>query len=247
MKKREKLAIIHQYYPNAMSTIDAVNQTIAYVEDILDLETKQIMMADSICSDDVNSIQYPARALEFLGPFKLGGLDGYPFAGLTGMSAYASHVPTDGAAFIYYGPHIGITTDGKIGEIQRMGQLMNSDCCGASKAGLEKLLNNQITVGTQSDLDYQMNTLEQILLKEKDRIIAAKIPIKEATEVLYEAIHKRIHELVAKTKFNCKYILLTGSILINSDKEIGSFTSAKNVELINMETGQKTDLLGIFG
>jgi hypothetical protein len=39
------------------------------------------MLADSVCSDDLNIIQYPARTQEFLGPFKMGGLDGFPFIG----------------------------------------------------------------------------------------------------------------------------------------------------------------------
>jgi hypothetical protein len=77
MKKREKLDIIRKWYPQAITTIDCVNTLIDFVEEKLDLEPAQIMLADSICSDDVNSIQYPARANEFLGPFKLGGLDGF--------------------------------------------------------------------------------------------------------------------------------------------------------------------------
>lgn len=128
MKKREKLAVIHKWYPKAITTIDSVNKIIDFVEYELDLEPKQVMLADSICSDDVNSIQYPARTQEFLGPFKMGGLDGFPFTGLTGMGAFASHVPDDGAVFVYYGPHIGITKDGVIGEIHRLGQSKNSGC-----------------------------------------------------------------------------------------------------------------------
>jgi hypothetical protein len=79
MKKRLKLDIIHAWYPKAITTIDSVNKIIDFVEEKLDLEPKQVMLADSICSDDVNSIQYPARTQEFLGPFKMGGLDGFPF------------------------------------------------------------------------------------------------------------------------------------------------------------------------
>lgn len=112
MIKREKLEIIRKWYPNASTTIDAVNKIIDFVEDELELDPRQVMLADSLCSDDVNSIQYPARTQEFLGPFKMGGLDGFPFTGLTGMGAFASHVPDDGAVFIYYGPHIGITKNG---------------------------------------------------------------------------------------------------------------------------------------
>lgn len=246
MRKREKLAIIRKYYPNAITTIDSVNLLIDFVEEKLDLEIGKIMLADSICSDDVNSIQYPARAHELLGPFKLGGLDGYPFAGLTGMGAFASHVPDEGAVFVYYGPHIGISKDGSIGQINRVGQQHASGCCGAAKGALQKLTNNLLAEGSVSHNDYQMNTIEQILLKEKERIVKAEIPLKEATEVIYEAIHKQINFLVSQTKYNCKYVILMGAILINSDTDMGSFTSTKTFEVINLATGEKKCYLGEY-
>ncbi len=243
MKKREKLEIIRHHYSNAITTIDSVNQLIDFVEEKLDLEPSQIMLADSICSDDVNSIQYPARAHEFLGPFKMGGLDGFPFTGLTGMGAFASHVPDEGAVFIYYGPHIGITKTGTIGEIHRFGQSKNSGCCGAAKGALSKLMSNNIVPGHITDMDYQMNTIEQILFAEKDRITAAPIPLKEATEVIYEAIDKRINELVAATKYNCKYVILMGAILINSDSDMGSYTSTKRFDVIDLSTNVRESYL----
>lgn len=243
MLKKEKLKIIRQWYPNAITTIDSVNKLIDFVEEHLDLEPSQIMLADSICSDDVNSIQYPARTQELLGPFKMGGLDGFPFTGLTGMGAFASHVPDDGAVFIYYGPHIGITKTGIIGEIHRFGQHKNSGCCGAAKGALAKLLNDQIIEGNVTDLDYQMNTIEQILFKQKERILSAETPLFEATEVIYEAIDARICELVSKTKYNCKYVILMGAVLINSDSDMGSYTSAKRFELIDLMKNEKRSLM----
>jgi hypothetical protein len=61
-----------------MTTIDCVNKVIDFVESELDLEPKQVMLADSICSDDVNSIQYPARTQEFLGYFQDGRIGWIP-------------------------------------------------------------------------------------------------------------------------------------------------------------------------
>lgn len=246
MKKREKLAIIHQYYSNAITTIDSINKVIDFVEGELDLEPSQVMMADSICSDDVNSIQFPVRANEFLGPFKMGGLDGFPFTGLTGMGAVASHVPIDGAVFVYYGPHIGIAKNGIIGEIHRTGQYENSDCCGASKGALHKLKNGLIEPGLITEIDYQMNTIEQIIFKEKERVLGAVIPLKEATEIIYDAIDTRINELIAMTKFNCKYIILMGSIQINSDTDMGSFSSVKRFELIDISTNERKDFKSLY-
>lgn len=246
MKKREKLAIIRQYYHDAITTIDGVNRLIDFVEEKLDLEPGQVMLADSICSDDVNSIQYPARAYEFLGPFKMGGLDGFPFTGLTGMGAFASHVPDDGAVFVYYGPHVGVSKNGAFGEIHRMGQSKNSGCCGAAKGALNKLVNGQITAGNVTDMDYQMNTIEQILLKEKERILGAEVPLKEATEVIYEAIDHRIEELVAATHYNCRYVILMGAILINSDSDMGSFNCARKFDVINLKTNERQSLLHLL-
>ena len=246
MLKKEKLKIIRQWYPNAITTIDSVNRFIDFIEEHLDLEPEQVMLADSVCSDDVNSIQYPARTKELLGPFKMGGLDGFPFTGLTGMGAFASHVPDNGAVFIYYGPHIGITKTGTIGEIHRFGQHKNSACCGAAKGALAKLMNDQIIEGNVTDLDYQMNTIEQILLKQKERILSAQTPLFEATEVIYEAIDARICELVAKTTYNCKYVILMGAILINSDTDMGSYTSAKRFEVIELKSGTKRDLMELL-
>jgi hypothetical protein len=239
MKKREKLDIIHNWYPQAITTIDCVNKIIDFIEGKLDLEPKQVMLADSICSDDVNSIQYPARTQEFLGPFKMGGLDGFPFTGLTGMGAFASHVPDEGAVFIYYGPHIGITKVGSIGEIHRFGQSKNSGCCGAAKGALGKLTNNQIIAGNITELDYQMNTIEQILFNEKERVLHAAAPLFEATEVIYEAIDKRINELVEKTNYNCKYVILVGAILINSDSDMGSFTQIRRFDVLDLTTNAR--------
>ncbi|CAK0751390.1 LCIB_C_CA domain-containing protein [Gammaproteobacteria bacterium] len=243
MKKREKLALIRQSYPNAISTIDSVNKLIDFVEEKLDLEPRQVMLADSICSDDVNSIQYPVRASEFLGPFKMGGLNGFPFTGLTGMSAFASHVPDEGAVFIYYGPHIGITKTGIIGEIHRFGQSKNSACCGAAKSALTKLINNQIIEGEVTEMDYQMNIIEQIIYQQKNRILNGRIPLLNATEVIYEAIDKRINELVAATKYNCNYLILMGGILINTDGDMGSYTSTKRFDIIDLTTQKKICLL----
>lgn len=246
MRKREKLSIIHKHYKNAITTIDSVNMLIDFIEEKYDIDPNKIMLADSLCSDDVNNIQYPSRAHEFLGPFKMGGLDGFPFTGLTGMGAFASHVPDEGAVFIYYGPHIGISKDGTLGQINRIGQSKPSGCCGAARAGLAKLINNQVVDGVMLDTDYQMNTIEQILLKQKDRILKAEDKLKEVTQVIYEATEERINYLVENTKYNCKYVILMGAILINGDPEMGSFSETKRFDVIDLHNGKQTSHISDF-
>lgn len=246
MLKKNRLEVIRKFYPNAITIIDSVNKSIDFFEENLNIEPSQIMFADCICSDDVNSIQYPTRAQEFLGPFKMGGLDGFPFTGLTGMRAFASHVPDDGAVLIYYGPHIGISKKGEIGEINRIGQSKNTACCGAAKGALQKLLNGQIIENDITEMDYQMNTIEQILLKQKNRIETGQTPLQEATEVIYEAIDKRINDLVESTTFNCKYIILIGAILINSDSDMGSYTSTRRYDIIDLGNNNRQSFIEQF-
>lgn len=133
-----------------------------------------------------------------------------------------------------------------MGEIHRHGQGRNTSCCGAAKGALGKLTRDQIVEGRVSELDHQMNTLEQILFKQRDRILEAELPLKEATEVIYEAIDQRIEELVALTKYTCKYVILFGAIHINSDTDLGSYTSPKRFTVIDLATGEKSERVDIM-
>jgi len=243
---KDFLETVKQFYPNAKTTENTVNDMLQIIEDKYGIGTHQIMHADSLCCDDVNAIQYPPKAYEMLGPFHLGGLDGYPFAGLTGMGAFAHHVPEDGAILIFYAPHIGVTKEGKIGEINRYGQSSNSSCWGAAQAGLAKLRDNKIKEGELTRDDYQQNTIEQILLAEKDRISRSENQIFEATEVIYEAIDKQIGHLVSRTEYPCDHLFRVGGIFINGDRDMGSYCSYKRFEHVDLNSGKVTDLMEFF-
>ncbi len=243
MNEEKTLAAIRSHYPKADSGTKLVKEWFTILQNELNLPPNKLMVANSVCSDDVNAIQYPKQAREVLGPFNMGGLDGFPFAGVTGMNAFAHHVPSDGALSIFYGPHIGITKEGELGKIYRVGQNEPSNCCGACHAALNKLLDNKIIPNEITDIDYQQNTLEQLLLKEDLRIKSASSPLKEATEVIYESTEKRIRLLVSQTNFPCQYVFLYGAIIINSDYDIGAFYEARTIELINTITGEVKQLL----
>lgn len=234
---------IRRRYANAISTSQTVERLFALLARRVGLSPAQIMAADSICSDDLNTIEYPQRAYEMLGPFRLGGLNGFPFSGLTGMSAFAHHVPRDGAVFVFHAPHIGISKRGAVGESLRPGQLEPSACCGAARAALAKLLRGEIVAGELSELDYQQNTIEQLFLAQAERIRGAAEPILEATEVMYEAIAERIDLLAARTQYPSRYLILMGGILINGDHDVGSFCAPRRLLLIDEQLGDREDLL----
>ena len=240
------LETIRRVYPNALATNESVDRLLDLLHRRFALAPSQVMSADSICSDDLNSIEYPKRAYEMLGPFKMGGLNGFPFTGLTGMGAFAHHVPADGAVFVFYAPHIGIGADGSTAQILRPGQAERSACCGAACGALGKLERGEIRPGEITELDYQQNTIEQIFLAGKDRILTAPDKLVEATQVMYEAIERRIDTLVARTKYPCAHLILTGAVLINADHETGSFASLQRLHYVDVHTGARQDLSGEF-
>jgi Limiting CO2-inducible proteins B/C beta carbonyic anhydrases len=90
------------------------------------------------------------------------------------------------------------------------------------------------------------NTIEQIFLKQADRIKSADSQIFEATEVMYETINDRIETLVSKTNYPCKYVVLIGAVFINGDKDMGSFCSYKRFDYIDLTTRKRQSLMDDF-
>jgi Limiting CO2-inducible proteins B/C beta carbonyic anhydrases len=241
------LALVRRHYPEAETTHRATEAALAILQREYDLHPRQILLADSMCSDEINAIEYPPRALDMVGPFHMGGLNGFPHAGLTGMGAFAAHVPDNGAVMIYHAPHIGVSADGTLGMIHRHGQATPSGCCGAARAALAKLQAGQIHPGPPADLDYQQGVIEQIFLSNAARILQAPVPLREATEVMCEAIAARVELLTARTKFPARWLILYGAVLINGDPDMGSFSAARRLTIADLGSGETTDLMPLLG
>ena len=101
---------IQAHYPNALPLSVFREQAFGLIEPELGVPLAQVLLATSICADDIvwvsdadGNLETHHAARELLGPFEMGGLAGLPFAGLTGMTAYAHHIPDHGAACIVYG------------------------------------------------------------------------------------------------------------------------------------------------
>ena len=228
--------LIRQFYPQAIESGTFVRRTLEVLKNEYGLQPSQLLLAHSICSDDVNAIAYPEEGRQMLGPFNLGGLDGYPFVGLTGMLAFAHHVPDDGAALIFYAPHIGLTAQGDLGKILRVGQLAPSSCCGAAVAALQQVRDGVELPATPPDDNYQQYSLTRILQAQRERILAADHPLQEATEVILEASTERINHLIRSTSFSGKYLFVVSAVIINGDREFGSHQELRRFERLDMET-----------
>ena len=210
---------LNRFFPGAELSTVLVKKFLIRVRTEYNLPAKQIVHANSVCSDDLNNVQYPPDAREMLGPFTLGGLNGFPFAGVTGLGAFAHHVPAKGGVLIFYGPHIGITRNGVPGKVLRPGQHEASSCCGAAQSALKNLETGQIVFLDLTSLDYQQNTIEQIFLQRKHEIIGTGVPpIVAATRAMFAATRERMEILIKKTDFHgAAHVFTAGGIVINSD------------------------------
>jgi len=130
-------------YPGAILVEDFGNYCKTFIQTLCGYRPNNVLLADSICSDDINAPAYyngnigqmPATLNDFQGPFFAGGIGGYPHTGSIAMFAWASHVQytTNGALMLFSAPHIGVCSlSGNLGYILRRGQgNVLSNTCGA--------------------------------------------------------------------------------------------------------------------
>ena len=193
-------------------------------------------MATSVCSDDINVPSTTFFNVLF-GPFIMGGLGGLPFAGKTGMTAFAHHIPDDGSAFIFYGPHIGITLEGELGKMYRPRQEETGNSCGALMLALSRLQDSEYKPVLNDD-DYQQMKLEENLLPYRDQILDSNNQAKAITEATYDINNKKIHEHISTCwdEFTVNKVTLLGGIIINTDYGLDDYFDARNFEVIDLRS-----------
>jgi len=236
MLQRKFDQIVKQYFPNAIDAKDTSIKYLGIMQNENKIDVSKVLMATSVCSDDINVPSTTFFNVLF-GPFIMGGLGGLPFAGETGMTAFAHHIPDNGTAFIFYGPHIGITLEGELGKMYRPRQEEAGNSCGALMLALKRFTDDPHYKPLMRDDDYQQMKLEASLIERREEIIHAEHPEKYITEVTFEVIDKKIHEYVerAKEEFHIDRIVLLGGIIINTDYGLDDYFDMRNFEIIELK------------
>lgn len=237
MLQRKFDTVVKDFFPNAMGAKDTSIHYLGRLQNEYNLDVSKVLMATSVCSDDIN-IPSTTFFNVLFGPFVMGGLGGIPFVGQTGMTAFAHHIPDDGSAFIFYGPHIGVTLDGDLGKMYRPRQEATGNSCGALMLALSRFQEEGYTPNTDNDDDYQQMKLEESLLPYKKQILESDNQEKAITEATYEIINKKIHEHLktCKDEFHVDKVTLLGGIIINTDYGIDDYFDARNFEVIDMKS-----------
>jgi len=236
MLQRKFDNLVKSYFPNAMDAKDTSIHYLGKMQLEHNIDVSKALMATSVCSDDINVPSTTFFNVLF-GPFIMGGLGGLPFAGQTGMTAFAHHIPDGGSAFIFYGPHIGVTLEGELGKMYRPRQENTGNSCGALMLALSRFEDANYKP-VFSDDDYQQMKLEESLLPYRDKIMGSENPAKAITEATYDLIDKKIHEHVktCKDEFHGDTVTLLGGIIINTDYGLDDYFDARNFEIIDVKS-----------
>ncbi|PQJ16764.1 hypothetical protein BST99_03435 [Aureicoccus marinus] len=235
MLQRKFDEVVKSHFPNSMDAKDTSIHYLGKMQIEHKLDISKVLMATSVCSDDINVPSTTFFNVLF-GPFIMGGLGGVPFAGQTGMTAFAHHIPDDGSAFIFYGPHIGVTLEGELGKMYRPRQENTGNSCGALMLALDRLHDENYRPILNDD-DYQQMKLEESLLPYRADILSSDNPQKAITEATYDIIDKKIHEYLktCKDEFPVDKVTLLGGIIINTDYGLDDYFDSRNFEVINVK------------
>jgi hypothetical protein len=232
----------HERVPDELSTTiekefpGALPYSVA-IDSLLDhlsrkgITADQILWGQSTCVDDITNTKDKLIHPEIKGPFTFGGLGGLPFTGITGVDAFAHHVPEEGTALLFVGPHIGYSTEGW-GKILRHGQHHSSTCCGALVAALNKLQKNEIKADSISEADYQEQVIEQLALRHKDEILAAKDPLVVLTKAVVKEAQQKMIEYARKVRErHFAYAVVVVGVIVNTDYQYDDYLWVESVSI----------------
>lgn len=194
------------------------------------------LVASSLCSDEVNRpLEEAIRASYGDRYFAMGGLAGFPFSGVTGFGAMASHIPDSGNCLLIYGPHVGVDSAGNVGKVDRRGKLASGTCCGsavyASKTLLPVVTGEEDISGGFSAKSIDMDDAQQkfvtrYLLPYSSEICSAKEPMVTLPYVTFKPIDNMMNEIVAKASAKVGEtgkIAMLGGLQINTPGDTSDY------------------------
>lgn len=214
---------IREEFPGAMRMSVFADTMIRYVGKKYGVQPASMLLGTSTCVDDIIYTKDFHAHPEIKGPFHLGGLAGLPFTGISGLEAFAHHIPEEGAMILLVEPHIGISAQKGWGTVLRHGQEEASSCCGALIGAINSLAGGSLT-GEITEEDYQEDKIGAIALRHGDEIKKASLPSLAFTRIMSAEAEEQIMSYVSKVKLShIRYIFIITGVLINTDFQYADY------------------------
>jgi hypothetical protein len=209
---------IYAEFPGALPAHIFADSILTYLSEKYGITSDQIPMGASTCVDDIIYTKNFHAHPEIKGPFNLGGLAGLPFGGISGLSAFAHHIPENGTMLLVIAPHIGYTKNNGWGYVLRSGQPEPSTCCGALMGTMLKLEKGGLKQTKPIAIDYQGILINNMAVQREQEIVGHHNPIAVLTRLTNQEAEKQIMEQVNSMEIkHVNYIVSMSGILINTD------------------------------
>ena len=243
--------IVKSAFPGAISNKELELKVVEILAE-RDFHDDNTLLATSLCCDEL------ARRLEddlgrvYGNNFTLGGLAGFPFAGITGFGAMVSHVPDNGFCLIVHGPHVGITKDGLVGKVERRNLALVDNCCGSAIAAANYVRGitdggATITGNIQSFLDFQQSAVQEMILPHGKRLHDAGDDfLKEIPYALYQSQDVLLHDIVKQVRNGLKHYrgtAILGGVQINTGPDTMDYFHPLRFELMDNNGNIIEDML----
>jgi Limiting CO2-inducible proteins B/C beta carbonyic anhydrases len=221
---KETEAVLNQEFPGVMSGPEFSDSVLHYLRTKYGIAPHNMLLGASTCVDDIIYTKNFHMHPEIKGPFHLGGLAGLPFTGISGLEAFAHHVPDSGTMVLIVMPHIGYSQDAGWGYVLRHEQHEASSCCGALMGTLGKLQKGMLD-GEVTDEDYQGDKIGELALQHRQEILESKNPIIALTKLTSASAEGQIRKHVLDVGLvHTKYIVIITGVLIDTDFQFCDYT-----------------------
>jgi len=217
-------------FPGAMSN-SAIALRVASTLKERGYTPSNTLFGNSLCSDEINDTSESLvndfqNKLQVGGVFNLGGLGGLPFVGVSGMGAFLSHCPDSGKVFIVFGPHVGVSKDGVVGKVERIGRKGPSTSCGAGIGAYKAIIGDssgedKSFLGTKDfQEDYIIAKLRDRLDPVKDQEVSNEsitFVTNKMYDLVWEMLRSQVNSFTNKPGFwdGVSEVTLLGGIVVN--------------------------------
>jgi hypothetical protein len=227
---------IRAEFPGALPVHIYADSILSYVLTRYKITPDQMLLGASTCVDDIIYTKNFQTHREIKGPFNLGGLGGLPFSGISGLSAFAHHIPEHGTMVLMIAPHIGYTKDKGWGYVLRSGQHDPSTCCGALMGTMQKLERGLLKQTVPTAVDYQGIIINNLVLQHEKEITGHHNPIATLTKIIYEEAEKQILDQVKSMELeHINYIVTVSGVLINTDSAYTDYLWLKHFSVYDVK------------
>jgi hypothetical protein len=234
MSPKAIVQAIEKEFPGAVPYKEGIDSLIEHL-DRFGIPPTGILWGQSTCVDDITNTKNKLIP-ETKGPFNFGGLAGLPFTGITGLDAFSHHIPENGTAILFIGPHIGYHEKEGWGKILRHDQHHTSSCCGALSAALAKLQKGEIKPQQPSQEDYQQGMIEQLAYAHREEILASAEPLVALTHVTYHEAVRLMAEYASEVRErHFKYAVVVGGIIVNTDYRFTDYIWIEKISVLDVK------------